>query len=573
MTFNKMLILVVALSLVGCQSTGRSQPANSKAELNQAIAAATPRAKSALTPPPPLPQAVQQELSADGLSGQQSLPVQEKRFDVNAKDVGAKVFFAGLVRNTPLSIVVHPQVTGRITLSLKAVTLSETLRVVQDIYGYEVRREGRILRVYPAGLRTETFPVNYLYMKRQGISLTSVNSGRITDNNGNNNNGNNNNNTDNSGNDDNSDNQNQNGDGNNTVTNGTFIRSTNKTDFWKDLRQTLSGIVGGEDQGRRVVVTPQAGLVTVRAYPDELRQVREFLSKAESHLQRQVILQAKIIEVTLSDGYQQGIQWRQLADAAGNLIPTAKIGSGGNIDLGFGSSAPSEAIGNDITRALGGIGSLTVTGSDFSAMINLLKTQGDVDVLSSPRVTASNNQKAVIKVGSDEYFVTEVSSNVVSTANSSAPIIQPEVELTPFFSGIALDVTPQIDDNGGVLLHVHPSVIDINEQTKSIDIGDDPLVLPLAQSQIRESDTVIKAKTGDVVVIGGLMKNQKVDQVSKVPLLGDIPFIGEAFTNRRKVNHKTELIILLKPTVVGEGTWKSELERSRDLLNRWYPGH
>ena len=95
--------------------------------------------------------------------------------------------------------------------------------------------------------------------------------------------------------------------------------------------------------------------------------------------------------------------------------------------------------------------------------------------------------------------------------------------------------------------------------------------MPLAQSQIRESDTVIKAQTGDVVVIGGLMKNQKIDQVSKVPLLGDIPFIGEAFTNRQKVNHKTELIILLKPTVVGEGTWKSELERSRDLLDRWYP--
>ena len=475
MTLNKIFISLIALSLVGCQSTNRPQPTNSKAELEQAIAASTPKAKpSALTPPPPLPQAVQQELSADALLGQANQGIQEKRFDVNAKDVDAKVFFASLVHDTPFSVVVHPQVTGHISLSLKAVTLSEVLQVVQDIYGYEVRREGRILRVYPAGLRTETFPVNYLYMQRQGISLTSVNSGRISDNDGNNGSGNGNNNNGNNGGNSNNNSNNQNGNGegnNNSVTNGTFIKSSSETDFWKDLQKTLSSIVGSEGQGRQVVVTPQAGLVTIRAYPDELRQVREFLSKAENHLQRQVILQAKIIEVTLSDGYQQGIQWKQLADAAGNLIPSAKIGNGGNIDLGFGTSAPAESISNDITRALGGIGSLTITGSDFSAMINLLKTQGDVDVLSSPRVTASNNQKAVIKVGTDEYFVTEVSSNVVTGSTSGSLITQPEVELTPFFSGIALDVTPQIDDNGGVLLHVHPSVIDINEQTKSIDIG------------------------------------------------------------------------------------------------------
>ena len=565
MTLNKIFISLIALSLVGCQSTNRPQPTNSKAELNQAIAASTPKAKpSALTPPPPLPQAVQQELSADALLGQANQGIQEKRFDVNAKDVDAKVFFASLVHDTPFSVVVHPQVTGHISLSLKAVTLSEVLQVVQDIYGYEVRREGRILRVYPAGLRTETFPVNYLYMQRQGISLTSVNSGRISDNNDNGNGGNNNNGNNNGNNNNNSNNQNNNGDGNNnnSVTNGTFIKSSSETDFWKDLQKTLTSIVGSEGQGRQVVVTPQAGLVTIRAYPDELRQVREFLSKAENHLQRQVILQAKIIEVALSNDYQQGIQWNRLVGSLGN---------DGNTKFNFGTSGAAEGFSNLITRGLGGVTSLSLTGTDFQAMVRLLKTQGDVDVLSSPRVTASNNQKAVIKVGTDEYFVTSVSSNIVTAGNGSEPIIQPEVGLTPFFSGIALDVMPQIDDAGNVLLHIHPSVVDINEQTKTINIGDAPYTLPLAQSEIRESDTVIKAHSGDVVVIGGLMKTQKIDQTSKVPLLGDIPFLGEAFTNHSKATQKTELIILLKPTVVGEGTWKSELERSRDLLDRWYP--
>ncbi len=560
MRINQYAITLLSLSLVACQSTDRPMPRAAKAELNRAIAdVSKTQSGTDKIAPPALPMAVQQELAADQLLAKKLITPKERRFDVNAKDVDANVFFPSLIRNTPLSIVVHPNVTGKISLALKAVTLAEVLQVVQDIYGYEVSREGRILRVYPAGLRTETFPVNYLYMQREGLSITSVNSGRLTDNQGGGGRNNNQSSNNNSGNNSNQSNG-QNGQGNSS-TNGTFIRTSNKTDFWADLQQTLSSIVGRSGEGRQVVTTPQAGLVTVRAFPDELRQVREFLSKAESHLQRQVILETKIIEVTLSDGYQQGIQWSDVV---------SEIGHNKNTSVKFGTSG-GDVLSDAITRSIGGVTSLSLTGTDFTAMINLLKTQGDVDVLSSPRVTASNNQKAVIKVGSDEYFVTDVSSTVTSSVNGSTPVSQPEVELTPFFSGIALDVTPQIDDNGGVLLHVHPSVIDINEQTKTINIGDNPLILPLAQSQIRESDTVIKAISGDVVVIGGLMKTERQESVSKVPLLGDIPFLGELFTNRSKVNRKTELIILLKPTVVGEGTWKSELERSQQLLERWYP--
>ncbi|MCL1078238.1 pilus (MSHA type) biogenesis protein MshL [Parashewanella spongiae] len=568
MRINQYGITLLSLSLVACQSTDRPVPSSAKAELNHAISAVTKAQNSTshIAPPPALPTAVQQELAADQLLAKKLIAPKERRFDVNAKDVDAKVFFPSLIHNTPLSIVVHPNVSGKVSLALKAVTLAEVLQVIQDIYGYEVSREGRILRVYPAGLRTETFPVNYLYMQREGLSITSVNSGRLSDNQGNNrsnNQSNRNSSGSRSGSSNEFNSESSHSSGNNN-TNGTFIRSTNKTDFWKDLQQTLSSIIGSSGNGRQVVTTPQAGLVTVRAFPDELRQVREFLSKAESHLQRQVILETKIIEVTLSDGYQQGIQWSDVV---------SQIGHNDNTNVNFGTSQ-GDVLSDVISRSLGGVTSLSLTGTDFTAMINLLKTQGDVDVLSSPRVTASNNQKAVIKVGSDEYFVTDVSSTVISAVNGSNPVAQPEVELTPFFSGIALDVTPQIDDNGGVLLHVHPSVIDINEQTKSINIGDNPLILPLAQSQIRESDTVIKAISGDVVVIGGLMKTEKQDATSKVPLLGDIPLIGELFTNRSKVNRKTELIILLKPTVVGEGTWKSELERSQQLLDRWYPeGH
>lgn len=547
---------LLSLCLVACQTTNRPQPEASKAELAASMATAT----ASTTPPPAtMPDAVQRELNSGALlSGLTPALETERRFDVSAHDVDAKVFFPSLVQGTPLSVAVHPDVQGTISLSLKGVTLSEAIQVVEDIYGYEVSREGRILRVFPAGMRTETFPLNYLYMERDGLSVTSVSSGRISDSNNSNSNSSNNN-SNNSGSSNNSSNSsngnNSSSNGSSDSSNGTFIRSRTKTDFWGELKETLTAIIGDTGNGRQVVVTPQAGLVTIRAFPSELRQVRTFLNSAESHLQRQVILEAKIIEVTLSDGYQQGIQWDNV------------LGHVGNTNVNFGTSK-GPGLSDKITSAIGGVTSLSIKGSDFTTMINLLDTQGDVDVLSSPRVTASNNQKAVIKVGTDEYFVTDVSSTTVA---GTTPVTTPQVELTPFFSGIALDVTPQIDSDGNVLLHVHPSVIDVKEQTKDIKVSDASLELPLAQSEIRESDTVIRAASGDVVIIGGLMKSENIEVVSQVPLLGDIPFLGELFKNRNKQKKKTELIILLKPTVVGVDTWKTELQRSKTLLDRWYP--
>ncbi|MCS6154546.1 pilus (MSHA type) biogenesis protein MshL [Shewanella baltica] len=547
---------LLSLCLVACQTTNRPQPEASKAELAASMATAT----ASTTPPPAtMPDAVQRELNSGALlSGLTPALETERRFDVSAHDVDAKVFFPSLVQGTPLSVAVHPDVQGTISLSLKGVTLSEAIQVVEDIYGYEVSREGRILRVFPAGMRTETFPLNYLYMERDGLSVTSVSSGRISDSNNSNSNSNNNN-SNNSGSSNNNSNSsngnNSSSNGSSDSSNGTFIRSRTKTDFWGELKETLTAIIGDTGNGRQVVVTPQAGLVTIRAFPSELRQVRTFLNSAESHLQRQVILEAKILEVTLSDGYQQGIQWDNV------------LGHVGNTNVNFGTSK-GPGLNDKITSAIGGVTSLSIKGSDFTTMINLLDTQGDVDVLSSPRVTASNNQKAVIKVGTDEYFVTDVSSTTVA---GTTPVTTPQVELTPFFSGIALDVTPQIDSDGNVLLHVHPSVIDVKEQTKDIKVSDASLELPLAQSEIRESDTVIRAASGDVVIIGGLMKSENIEVVSQVPLLGDIPFLGELFKNRNKQKKKTELIILLKPTVVGVDTWKTELQRSKTLLDRWYP--
>ncbi|WIH23531.1 pilus (MSHA type) biogenesis protein MshL [Photobacterium damselae] len=550
-------------SLVGCSTNmGHRDPVEIKQALNQAVNDAN---NTSLTD---LPEGVSADLmpNMDPMSGSSTVPshVVEKRFQVNARNVEAKAFFTSLVKGTPFNMVIAPNVSGRITLKLKDVTLSEVLKVVSDMYGYEITRADNIIQVFPATLRTEIIPVDYLQLQRRGVSLTSITTGSVSDNDSSNGSSNSNNNDDDNNSSDNNDNNLNSGDS--TTTGGTTIETTSKSDFWGQLQKAVQAMIGAGD-GRSVVVSPQASLISVRAYPNELREVKKFLGMSEQRLKRQVILEAKILEVTLNDSYQQGINWSNI---------TRSIGSGG---IAIGPSlikpdlnAPIAALpgGNDIAQLLGGQTNIRITDGNFSAVMSFLSTQGDLNVLSSPRVTAANNQKAVIKVGGDEYFVTNVSSSNVSGDNSTAA---PDINLTPFFSGISLDVTPQIDDQGGVLLHVHPAVVDVTDEVKSIELGDKfgTYQLPLAKSSIRESDSIIHAHSGDVVVIGGLMKTSTHDQVSKVPLLGDIPGLGNLFRNINKVQQKTELVILLKPTVVGEQTWKQQLERSQSLLNEWFP--
>ncbi|MGU5815100.1 pilus (MSHA type) biogenesis protein MshL [Aeromonas hydrophila] len=555
---HHLCLISAAVLTAGCTSYRHPEPVQAKDALRHAM---TEQNKGgALTS---VPKSVQSELLQLNRPPQ-AISMPEPRLRIAAHDVDAVEFFGSLFKGSRYSVAVHPGVAGQISVELKDVTLTEVLAVVGDMYGFDVQRKGNVFHVYPAGLRTETIPVNYLMMSRRGLSRTSVSTGGVASNDNNSSNNNNFDNANNSANNStNNSTSNRSSNGNsNSDSNGTRIETDTNSDYWTDLRDTLQTLIGSGD-GRAVITSPQAGLVTIRAYPKELKAVREFLNQSESHLKRQVVLEARILEVALNEGYEQGVDWSGLsASWDGNK----GITGGGSLTPSTIANTP-----NQIFSALGGGAGFKISDGNFNVAVNLLKTQGDVNTLSSPRVTATNNQKAVIKVGTDEYFVTNASTTT-TTSGTSAPIVTPNVELTPFFSGIALDVTPQIDEEGKVLLHIHPSVIDTEEQKKTIDVGTaDPLILPLAKSSIRESDTVVQANNGDIIVIGGLMKTDKQEIVSKVPLLGDIPWVGEAFTNRRESTKKVELVILLKPTVVEKDTWQNELQRSSELLDKWYP--
>jgi MSHA biogenesis protein MshL len=204
--------------------------------------------------------------------------------------------------------------------------------------------------------------------------------------------------------------------------------------------------------------------------------------------------------------------------------------------------------------------------SSFAALLNFLESQGTVHVLSSPRIATLNNQKAVIKVGTDEFFVTNVSTT--TTASGTSTTVSPTITVAPFFSGIALDVTPQISEDDQITLHIHPSVSLVTDKTKTLNLGTlGVITLPLASSNINESDTIVRVQDGSVAAIGGLMKQQQLTNSSGLPGTVDSTVLGNIFGSRNRQLNKSELVILLKTTVIkGEAAWRQQGQEVTDRV-------
>ena len=568
-----LLIAVAAASLAGC---GAATP---KRDTYDAISAQMAAAATRQAPAAATDDAVSNALlpPVSALAGQlpKARQALDERFNVAFNNVPAPQFFHSIVAGTRYNMLVHPDVTGTITANLKDVTLIETLDAVREMYGYDYRIDGSRISIKPLTIQTRMFHVNYLVGNRKGVSSLRVSSTSVS-NAGSSGQGSQGGQGGQSGQGQGQNQGNENPANQVTQSDSTNVSTTSSSDFWVDLKAALEAIVGtsAKDSGRSVVISPQSGVLVIRAMPEELRNVDLYLKATQLSVDRQVILEAKILEVELNDSFQSGINWAAFgananSRSSGGFLspgtslarlpiglapgqaPVIRNGSGLSGEPGFSLSNASDA-----ANSLFGLAFQT---SNFAALISFLESQGTVHVLSSPRIAAMNNVKAVLKIGTDEFYVT----GVTTTTNTSAAgnTTSPSVTLTPFFSGVVLDVTPQIDAKGDILLHVHPSVSQVTTISKSINLGSvGNFTLPLAASSTSEIDSMVRGQDGRVVAIGGLMRQSTTADRAQIPGAGSIPVIGALFGNRQHVSQKRELVVRIKPTIVeSSSSWNQDL--------------
>jgi len=602
-------LIAIAWIVAGCaQEPVRSQQVSDQmtGELDKGAQRAKPRESDAVN------QALLPPLRME-LPQAQGKPI-EGRFDLNVNNAPAREVFLSIVSGTRYSMLVHPDVTGSISVNLKDVSLSEALESIREIYGYEYKIDGSRVYIQPAGLQTRVFQVNYLVGARQGRSdmrVTAGSSGIVPSTTT----------TSTTATTNTAMTQQQtlvtpqqtvgqtgsggvqgppslspNGSGalSGMSNDATRMSTVQTTDFWAEVSYAIRTIVGS-GAGRNVVISPQSGVVVVRAMPQELRSVADLLKAMQVSVERQVMLEAKIIDVTLNQAYQAGINWAAfptsgiaggfssgVGGAANSLAATGRL-SGNTSGSNAGSSSsfnanPGAGVGlatlggvvTGATGATGGVFGLAVQTQNFAALLQFLESQGSVQVLSSPRVATLNNQKAVLKVGTDQPYVTSitvvpgVTSAGVVTPTSVAP------QITNIFSGISLDVTPQIDDSGNISLHIHPLVTSVASKAVGFNLaGIGAQSVDVASINVSESDTMVRTQDGNIVVLGGLMKVEMNNGRSGVPGLADAPLIGGAFRNSATDTIKRELVILIKPTIIEtDKNWEQDIHDTRNRMQR-----
>ncbi|MBI5897657.1 MAG: secretin N-terminal domain-containing protein [Rhodocyclales bacterium] len=552
-----LLALALAAVLAGCAAPRRNS-GEVMGEINDVLLKSTAARKAGV---PDVDKALMPPLVAPAATDQAAA---EPRFDLSVVNAPAAQVFMALVSGTRYSMLLPPDLSGTLTLGLREVTLLEALDTIRELYGYEYRVQGQRIFIEPNTLTSRVFQINFLSSRRQGSSDLRVTGSSLTGTSG----------------------ASGGAAGGSAASSGSTgsgsagtdtsrVSMTTESDFWGDLRRALGAIVGSAD-GRSVVVNQSSGVVLVRAMPNELRMVDKYLRATQLIADRQVMLEAKIIDVTLSEDFQAGINWGGFKSGQNSFSAVGGAQSSATLSAGAGSA---QTIGSNLTVTPGQFGSIAAAAvskgfiglafqtSNFAALLNFLETQGSVTVLSSPRIATLNNQKAVLKVGSDEMFVTNVSSSTTTTAAGS--VSSPTVTLQPYFSGISLDVTPQIDDTGNIILHVHPAVSTVVEKEKTINLGAlGSYVLPLAASSINETDSIVRVQDGNIVAIGGLMRQEQTSDRSQLP--GATGLLANALGQRSSVFRKRELVILIKPTLIdSDRAWTQDLQDVQERVRQF----
>ena len=488
----------------------------------------------------------------------------QKRFALNLKDAKLREVLLLLTKDTGYNLIVDPAADGDIpALDLKDVTFEEALDLIIPSLGLEYHLDGNMLRVSRTSLQTRIFYLNYIAADRTGkreMRLTS---------------------------------RSQTGESNNVAMAGiggvtgaggtgqgsgsgqgggsqsenqSNINTANSSRVWLDVRDGLSAILFGGSQegtnsdkagedlgpegsaradasGRRLLINPQAGLIMLHAENNLIEESARFLEAVEGSVQRQVLIEAKIVEVTLNKDYQLGVNWAAVlnpTDAFTGLLPgvLGVVNPSANF-------TPGSPLNQNVNPSLGSF-QYGVSNGKFGVLLDALSRQGQLRVLSSPRVSTLNNQKAVIRVVREDVYFTQ--SSMASIGYGGNVTTQNIInQIVPI--GVVMEIIPQIGSGGDITLSVNPSISELVEvKTFSASSGAAVSTQPVIDR--RDLDTVAKVKSGQTMLIAGIMRERRAEDLRGTPWLMNLPLVGAAFRRTEQSSQRTELVIMITPTLM-----------------------
>jgi len=538
------ICFIILLSVPGCVTA----PNKERVKL--------PPQKAEAAKPQPPPEEKLKELVIPQMEEAKKVP--DKLFSIFARDSSIQDVLLAFSKESELNIVIDPELNGKVTIDLKRVTLKEALDAILSPLGWTYRIDGKFIKVSRPQMETRLFKLNYIATKRSGkreVYVSTSTGGGL---------------------------QTSSLPGQQTTispgggrTGYTELISIDEMDLWREIQKGLENLIFGfveekteetvtekgpqkekatwtkvDTKGKKLVVNKSTGVIMVTDYPINLNKVASYLETVEGSSQRQVSIQAKIMEVILTDGHKEGINWKVIEglprsiNVAWGLTNKEKTtgypGSSTGYLIGTGSTGTTISTPGIFKIApYGGILALGAAGTEvaLSDIMQAIAEQGDVKILSSPTISTLNNQKAVIRVGNqDVFFIT----GAIATDNTVTQIIQPmTIDI-----GIILDVTPQIAEDGTIIMNIHPSITD---KTGEKTTPDGKSTFPLLS--VRETDTTVRVRDGQTIIIAGLMQEKTIENYTGVPVLDSLPLLGGLFRYKTQTKTNSELVIMITPTL------------------------
>ncbi|HED18129.1 MAG TPA: pilus (MSHA type) biogenesis protein MshL [Gammaproteobacteria bacterium] len=446
--------------------------------------------------------------------------IAQETYSVVVTDVPLAELLFTLARDAKMNIDVHPDLSGTVTLNAIDQTLLQILDRIAAQVPIRYRFEDDLLVVEPDKPYLRSYYIDYVNLVRNSTSTNGVSTeiattgpSALQGSGG------------------------GSGGGSGSNSSSTSVTTSSENQFWARLRANIAGFIGlsGEDStiDISVIVNAETGMLTVRATHTQQLLIQEYLDRLVTSAQRQVLIEATVVEVELNDNYQFGVDWSVLADNGTGLSVSQNL-------LGKNLNDPPVFTVDYLTNKSWG---------SIASSVKMLQEFGNVKVLSSPKIMAINNQTALLKVVENVVYFTLVADTVTNQINSQTTFTS-----TPHTVpvGFVMSVTPQISRDDAVTLNVRPTISRVtgfvNDPNPALAIQN--IVSRIPQIQVREMESVLRVRSGQIAVLGGLIQDSIQLNDQGIPGLTELDYIGDAFTYRDNKIKKSELVIFLRPRVI-----------------------